>query len=784
MSCIIIWAITILLSTGFAQDSPQQHLYSPLNAKAFYEIAQELYTYEFATDTEVEQAVVFLKAAEKLDPKLDYIHEAILSAATRTAEPDYTDVIYQAFEDYLNTDVDLEVAKKTVQQLLANKNSRVGRERVLERLWIIAAGKNNELSSELTTQLGILAAERADFENARSYLERAYRDNPYNTMAFRSLQDIYESTGMVMSPYGRVRHLRLAMALDPLDLNASMIFARYAELMAMNEIAADAYEYSARLFIYLKPEKPLPSSFYTPWAIASYNTQDGWKTCMEIAEWLRSAGNIDLVIEALAGRAAIKAGRIDEGQKILVDAAQKADQQLKPDAIALDVTPIELAWFHCFGLPDTKKALVWANRAYSDNPQSPHVKAILAYCLVRDTEAGQSPPIMLKSAKQILLAGQDKPFHETNQIAELAMGMVMRTEGNLAGAVKLFKVVLQMDPMSLAAEKAAEVLDEMNIAYGKPASPQELLQNLRAEFGENIVPEFRGINDIIGLKFTLDTSSLPYGHSLEGNLQITNNRSDPLFFSDESVLKGYIRVDAEISGDISLKMPNLISKRIRPTTVSGQYQQIDIPLRLTTGMLRRLFIAYPQASLDVEFTIYFDPVVTATGKITNRIDTLEPLKAKFTRPGVDITRQFLVKNLDMLAKGQINQKMRAGQLFAGLMLEQDIQKRIKLPYQATRVDRAMLVSSVKQSLANDDWSVSLQTMSTLMNIKPPFDYDIINGVAGNLSNPQWPVRLMAVYFLGKAQGENFKSVLDWTRKNETDEIVQQMVTALGGREAP
>jgi len=246
------------------------------------------------------------------------------------------------------------------------------------------------------------------------------------------------------------------------------------------------------------------------------------------------------------------------------------------------------------------------------------------------------------------------------------------------------------------------------------------------------------------------------------------------------MFKGYIRVDARVSGDLSVNIPNLIAKRIRPTIASGQNKQIDIPLPLTTGMLRRLLIAYPQASLNIEFTIYFDPIVTATGSIINRIETLEPLKAKFTRPGVDLTRRFLVRNMEMLAKGQFKQKIRAGQLFAGLILEQDIQNKIELPYQAVKADRDLLVSSVKRNLTDENWSVSVQTMSMLMNFTPPFDFDIINGVSGNLNSPHWPVRLLAIYFLDRAQGENFKSVLDWTGKNETNEIVRQMVTALGG----
>lgn len=764
-----------------ADDSVARLSYSQLSAMTFYQIAHELYSYEHASDAEVAQAIVFLEAAGQLDPRAEYVLEGILAAAPKMKNDDYAGIVYEAFGKYVDGGIDLELARKGTQYLLADKNSRGGREKVLTRLLALASGRNKQLSSELATQLGILTAERADFETAEKHLQMAHEYDPYNASVLQTLQQVYENTDRDVTQYQQLKQLRLMMVLDPLDINASMSFARYAESLGMYDIAMDAYEYSARLFLYRRPGEPLASSIYMPWALASYNTQQNKGTCLEIADWIRDSGSLDLVLEALAGRAAEKTGDIAGSQKLLKDAAEKAEEKLNPDVITFDIEPVELAWFYCFGMPDAKRALIWANRAYSLNPDSPYVKAVLAYCLVTDGQDEQERQVLLDSAGTLLSADGAEPLYEKNQIAALAMGIVRLGEGDKDGAVKFLNSALGMDRLSLAAEKAIELLDSINADYEKLPDPQEITGQLQLESGERIVPDFRDVDQIISLKFLPNTDRLSYAHALEGQLTIANKRSEPLIFSDHAMVKGYIRIDAEIRGDISAKIPNLISKRIRPTSMTKQGRQVVIPLNLTTGMLRRLLIAYPQASLEIIFTLYIDPVVDAEGNITNRIEQIPPLKARVMRPGVELTRQYLMRNLEMLAQGQFKQKVRAGQLFAGLLLEQTIQKKLNLPYRMIKVSESVLTNALRDGLADENWVVRTQTMSSLLVFKPPLHYELVQTISENLDKPQWPDRMLAICLLSKLQGENFKPVLDQIATNDNNAIVRKMAVALGAK---
>ena len=120
-------------------------------------------------------------------------------------------------------------------------------------------------------------------------------------------------------------------------------------------------------------------------------------------------------------------------------------------------------------------------------------------------------------------------------------------------------------------------------------------------------------------------------------------------------------------------------------------------------------------------------------------------------------------------------------MFAGLLLEQNIQKKLKLPYRVMRVDGSLLTDAVKRSLTDEDWSVRTQTIASLLDYTPPLDYELIQAVSKNLDKPQWPDRMLAVYLLSRVQGENFQPVLTQIAANDNNEVVREMAIVLGGK---
>jgi hypothetical protein len=54
-------------------------------------------------------------------------------------------------------------------------------------------------------------------------------------------------------------------------------------------------------------------------------------------------------------------------------------------------------------------------------------------------------------------------------------------------------------------------------------------------------------------------------------------------------------------------------------------------------------------------------------------------------------------------------------------------------------------------------------------------------VTENLNHDKWPVRLIAMVLLAKAQPETFQKVLDWAVQHDAYELNRRMAVALGGQ---
>lgn len=80
------------------------------------------------------------------------------------------------------------------------------------------------------------------------------------------------------------------------------------------------------------------------------------------------------------------------------------------------------------------------------------------------------------------------------------------------------------------------------------------------------------------------------------------------------------------------------------------------------------------------------------------------------------------------------------------------------------------------SQGQDDWVVKVNTMADLLALQ--IDQELATTVAKNLNDPQWPVRLMAVYLLASSTGEKFHAVLDWIAQQDSNELVRSIAMSL------
>lgn len=772
----------LFVPIGSASSSPELgQLFSPSISRKFYEIAYELANSKDASGPDVEQAIVFLAAALNLESNAKGVRPLLIEFACREPQRDYSNLVYGLLVDYVDEFSDLEVARNAIGYLLERMNSREEREKLLELMLGTLGSKNTVLGSELATMLGLLKAEKADMEAAEFYLMLAYKNNRYSRLAFAKLAEL---TPKKIGPTIYLERLRLALRENPSDIEAALAFAQQAEQLQLYETASAAYEYCADLFNYLYPSEALPARIYLPWAISSYNTKQNQSKCLQIAERIRGEGGFDLRLEAIAGKAAIKIGDGEMAALIFQAAEERAQKVLrrisKPSIEGSETVEgnrlqqfytEQFAWFYCFGLPIPSKALDWANKAYAAEPNSPVAAAILAYTLVVNSQIEWAKPLIKN--------------YERNQIADLTLAQIQLKEGQTDAAIETLKAAIARDPGSFAAERAKEILAQGGQAYTPPVDPMVVLASFKDLFGQTLVPVFTRPEKIISAQLNIRGNTFPYGSEFSGMVALKNNSSEPLVISDDGLLKGNIRIDADISGDLSREIPNLVFTKIRTAFLVEPGRSILIPLRLFTGELRKTLLTYPQASLDIEFTLYLDPIITNTGLIANRLTHIEPAKVRIKRPGIELTTKYLRNRFNAISTDNIGQKIETAQLFTGLLREQFEMSNRKPIYRLMYADwvppllRSALLheSGLLRKSGENEWIVKVHTMADMLSL--PLDHELVSAVAENLNNTKWPVRMMAIYLLTKMPDSNFDKVLDWTAKHDPNKSVRDMALVLG-----
>jgi tetratricopeptide (TPR) repeat protein len=763
----------------------QQQLYSSPVSKEFYEIAYDLANSKDATGPQVEQAMAFLTAALSLDNDAKDVRELLIEFACRETGWNYSDLVYSLLVNYIDESADLEVAGNAVEYILEKQNSRERREKLLEQMLGILGSKNKILGSELATKLGIVKAENADMEGAEHYFMEAYKNNRYNWKAFAKLAEIRPER---IGPALHLERLRLAVRENPSDIDVAIAFAQETEHLMLYEISAATYKYCADLFSYLYPSESLPARIYLPWAINSYNSKQNMSQCLEIAKRVRQEGGFDLRIESIAGKTALKMGDTDLATLIFQAIEEKTQRLIKlrgssantalsnssGDEFSEQDYNKQLAWFYSLVLPVPDKALNWANKAFAAEPNSPVTAAILAYALTMNNQIEWAKPLVDHFGK--------------TQIADLTQAMIQLAEGQNDRAVEFLRAAIAKDPGSFAAECAKELLAQQGKEYVQPADVNTVLSALQNVFGQTLIPVFMPPEQMISARLQIQGSVFQYGSDISGIAVITNHSSEPLIISDYSLFKGNIRVDAVISGDLSKSIPKLVLKRIGEVLQIEPGRSINVPLRLMTGEFRKTLIMYPQASLDIEFILYLDPVIANDGKVTNRLVNIQPSRLSIKRPGIELTGKSIRNEFNSISTASINQKIKIAELFTGLLKEQYAMSNCTPPYRFLYADwmNSLLRSALshKSGLllnpADDEWVVKVYTMADMLSL--PMDHELISAVAENMNSTKWPVRLMAVYLLSTIPDSQFGQVLDWTAKNDPNKNVRDIAVVLGRKQ--
>jgi len=750
-------------TTNLFTPNPEK-LFSPSVSQLFYEMAYELIHREGITDSQAEQALLLLNAATELDVSTGFATADMLTVVSRPGQARHLRMLYDSLIRYVDKNADYQVAARAIRHLLEQLDSREQREILLSRLMRDLGESNPALSSELAVTRGLLYAEKADDPNATNVFAVAYTWNKYNQLAFEKLVELEPEQ---VSPVWHLEYLRLKLRENPLDIDTAIAFAQYAQSMQLYDVAVGSFEYCADLFRFLYPGRDVPIALYQDWMKSCYNAPRSRPKCLQLAEQLRKQGRFDLYMEVLAAKIADKMGDTELSGQILATAEQKALQLAPADYESL-------AWFYCFVRPDPERAIDYGNKAYSAEPNSPMAAGLLACAFVDNNQPDLAKPLLDNYPK--------------TQIAIFAQARLDLAAGQKQSALKSLRDAIDQDPGSIVAEQAQLLLTEQQTEYIPIYDTGVILATLKQTVGEQIVPQFVRPDQMLSLALNIQGRRFSYGSDFDGAVSITNNWYEPLVISDDSLCRGRIIIDVNVTGDLQARFEKHISTTTRPALPIEPGRSVLVPVRLYTGPLKRLLNSHPQASLNIQFTAYLDPVVTEQGDVVSAIPGVKPAAVQIERPRVEITTEFLQNRLNSLSRGRQGPKIKAARLFAGLMMENlEMANRRDIrpnsietpPYKPVSGDwmPPVLKSALVQSLTDSDWVVRVHTMAAITDL--PLDYELISAATQGLNDQHWPARMMAVWLLAQKQGYNFTKVLDHTAKYDNNPFVRNMAVAFG-----
>jgi len=767
----------VIILAGMAiaaqQGGREASLYSPSAAAILSRVGMDGYAADPYSAHTVEVTITFLQAALELDDQLGSAREDLLKvSASGMAHPkDYSRPVMNAMRRYVDQQAYLSVVNHAVAYLLGRQNTRMDREALLSTLTQMYSDRNPVLASELKTQLSLLMMERAATKTAFQQLTAAYQMDPYNSLAFAKLVELSVASGQTPANAVLVQQLRRAVEANPLNLPVAMAYADILRQVQLYEPAQKAYGYTAELYAYLNSSQSIPVDIILPWSLCAFQSEWTRGKCLILADQIQADGKYDLSLEAVAGLAMIRMGDTENGRQRLQKAMQKASRLAKQTAGDETIVPEQLCWFAAFVLLESEQALAWGHEAFAQHPESPQTRALFAYAL---TLNGQSD----------LATEYLENADETDPVVLFTRAEILLQEEKKTEALSLFRKIIELGPETLIAFRADQRLKENDSEYLSAIASSEILSFLNREFGTEVVPAFAPISKMLKAKLNMNGSEYLYGRDLQANVTIENIGTGNLIISEMSMFTGRIRIDAEVQGDIRQYIPALVDTTIRPGRVLKPGQHAVSSFNLMRGSLRNLLRTYPQASVEVRFTLWLDPVEDSLGIVSNRWSQLEPVRYTIRRQGIELTRDFLMQRLDGVAHGKEGQKYRAAELFTGLLAEQHAAGQGDVSYRFARAEPQLLTDAIRRLLADKDWMIRMQTLATLADVSLPIDYSLVSSVSENLSHEKWPVRMLALTILSAQESKNFQSVLEWTARNDTHPLNRQMGAALGGFEMP
>ncbi len=748
---VLIGTILTFSTLSKAESSENQELYSPTASQALVDMVYKLNCANQNNCQAAKKAIILMAAAQKLDQDATLSLDDMVEFAVSDSDNDYSDIIYTQLANSVTTNGDIYAPLKAAAYLIQKQNTRTQREEILRKLET-SVTLNDFLLSDVAFELGKLAAQISDKESAKHYFTMSYKSNHYNTAAFEMLLD-YAPDDISYSDYGI--YLRRKVTVNPFDIDKVLDYADFCHKYGMYSLSAKAYAYALDLYDYQAKQAKIPRTIYIPYAEAIVKSGYGLNDILKLRTRLRQAGIFDLELETLT---AIHSELTKANAEKLIDLANIAEEGYEKGSLS----DYELAWFYCFGLENPQRASELADKAYKSDTDNNAFKSLYAYTLSLN---GKFEEV-------------DKLIHDSypsDQVASLAYANALFSQDKLDLAISTLKAAVAIDPASIVADKCQKLLQEHNSEFVSQIDPIALSKRMRENYNDKLTLNFKKPQDLVSIKLGLSGTEFDYNSRLIAKLTITNKGDNDIIISDDGFINGNLRIDATLSGDISLELPEIVLRKFRPGHAIEPSNSAYYTVDLSSTVLARVLEAHPQAEIDIDLKTYIDPVLE-DNKIVSAIGELGEIDTHLQRNKVDFTRSYLLQRMDALENGTIGQKITAAQLFAGILAEQEKMSAKIFDYSYKTIPPELLYSALSRSLVEDSWETKVNVIKSLALVD--LDFTLVDAISTNLNDSKWPLRLVVVDSLARVKSKKFTQLLDWVAKSDSNKLVRDYAKVL------
>ncbi|NLX14549.1 MAG: hypothetical protein GXY44_12980 [Phycisphaerales bacterium] len=628
-----------------------------------------------------------------------------------------------------------------------------------------------EVLSHLHRRLAEVYFNRGDVAQAVREAESAVEAYPCNLAAVMLLDQLHSNQA---GPVAQVQHLLRLLACNPADIGSTR---RLAELLYWEGVPAEAdrwYKHAISLYEHMPPYSAPPELLLA--RVSALIDSGGLDQAEYLLRQVNESHPDRIDGRLLNARLAEKRGDPATARRHIKAASESVKFMLANVGPTAHLDPgvlAEMAWFfaHYDAQPAVAERL--ARAVLAEQPDSPVAKRALGSAL---RQAGRDD-----DAIDLL-----KPLAGSDAWAAVELARVLDSQSR-TGEARAYLQAASTQPTTGEQRAAlAEIMGGPTSASASAPMDSTTTENIRAA-----LESF----DAVAIDYPLYTSRylqvsvrpaetdfLP-GRPWWCDFELKNNGPFAITLGPGQMTDADLLCIVETVGDrrrtsgASLRISLNRKIRLAPGETIVHRQTIDI------GTIRAGMIGTPRMDHQVSVAAVLSPIATgyengwAVWKAG--LGGLELAPIRFRRRALGASRQALDTVLGVVRSGSVADRIRAAEILAMLLAEQQHLAAGRLNYKAARLDMPALQSAILGALRDREWSVRARVTESLRWFV--LDEAGTRQAMELLNDEHWLVRGLAMRMLTDHFADKFLPVLERYAESDSDPWCREFAAALHKR---